>query len=137
MDALITGGVTLEQVEAIGKLVGKEPIFIPWYEDGVMVGMITGIFDSDQIAFPGDTVAFLEHFIVTPAAKRKLEVMQLFPVMVARLLKERGATRIVTCVHHVHPRARALRAWGRRVGWTEYIVTDTATWITYDLKEIS
>ena len=133
---MILGGLTLEKVEAIGKLMGKEPIFIPWYEDGELVAMITGLFDLDQVAFPGDVVVFLEHFIVTPAAKRKLEVMQLFPAMVARLLKERGATRIVTCVHHIHPKARGLRAWGKRIGWTEYLVTDTATWITHDLKEI-
>jgi len=112
----------------------KELVVVPWYEDGALVAMVTG-FIEERPEFPGEQVGFLEHFIVLPEAKRKLEVMQLLPSMIYEMCRQRGIDRLVLCIHHAHPKSKRLSVWARRCRWRHYGTTDVADWYTISLKE--
>lgn len=131
---MIAGLITLEQVDQMYRLAGlKELVVVPWYEDCELVALVTG-FIEERPDFPGEKVGFLEHFIVLPEAKRKLEVMQLFPSMIYEMCRERGIERLVLCIHHDHPKSARLAVWARRCKWYCYGTTDVADWYTISLK---
>lgn len=133
---MIVGNVTLEQVDAIYQRMGiKELCVFPWYEDGQLVALVTGAIETDREDFPGERVGFLEHFIVLPEAKRKLEVMQLMPATLAEVARESGVDRLVLCIIDKDPRRHRLEKWARRCGWTPYGKSETRTWWQFPLKE--
>jgi hypothetical protein len=137
---VIVGGVTLEQVDEAYQRMGiKELVVFPWYEDGPprkwglsapqvrkLVGLITGCIDIYP-PFIGKS-AFLEHLIVLPEAKHKLQVMLEMPKAVIPLLRERGAERILLCIGLDDPRRPSLDAWARRCGYTKFGGKDDSDW---------
>ena len=129
------GRITLEQVDAIYQRMGiKELVVLPWYEDGELVALITGAIEPRE-EFPGEDIGFLEHFIVLPEAKRKLEVMQLFPATLAEIARRRGVDRLVLCILNDDPRRARLEQWARRCGYSQYGVTESRGWWQLNLKE--
>jgi hypothetical protein len=84
---------------------------------------------------PGKT-AYLDCIVVLPEAKRKLEVMNLFPDTLAQHLRERGdIERIALCIGKNDPRHDRLEKWARRRGYTKYGTTDSRDWYVLPLKE--
>ena len=104
------GDVTTAEIEqvfsaasAVNKVFAKEPVVVPWREDGVLVGLAMGFIEVWPEA-PGKT-AYLDCIIVLPTAKRKLEVMNLFPDYIAEIMRERGdIERLALCIGHADPR---------------------------------
>lgn len=128
-------GVTVDEIEAMFRSTGaKEPVVIPWREDGNLVGLAMGFIEEWPEA-PGKT-AYLDCIIVLPTAKRKLEVMNLFPDTIAQLLRERGdVERIALCILHNDERKARLAKWAERRGYTKYGTTDSRDWYVLPLKE--
>jgi acetyltransferase (GNAT) family protein len=127
--------VTAEEIENVFRGVGtKEPVVIPWREDGALVGLAMGFIEEWPEA-PGKT-AYLDCIVVTPEAKRKLEVMNLFPDFIAQLMRERGdIERIALCIGKNDPRHDRLEKWALRRGYTKYGTTDSRDWYVLPLKE--
>lgn len=128
-------GVTAAEIEDAFRRTGtKEPVVIPWREDGALVGLAMG-FIEEWPELPGKT-AYLDCIIVLPETKRKLEVMNLFPAFIAELLRERGdIERIALCIGKNDPRHDRLEKWARRRGYTKYGTTDSRDWYVLPLKE--
>lgn len=132
----IIGGVTLEQVCEMYEWAGiRNMAVFPWYEDGELVALVTGWIEYEGFGFPGEHVGFLEHFIIRPTARRKLEVMNLLPSYIADVCRERGVDRLVLCIHHDHPKHDRLEKWALRRGYTKYGINDFADWYSISLKE--
>ena len=132
---MILPGITLEQVDEIYQRMGiKELVVIPWLEDGAVVGVITGYIDVYE-QFPGSKSAFLEHFIVLPSAKHKLQVMQQMPKLAATLLAGK-VERILLCIAHANERRDSLGVWARRAGYTKFGELDGFDWYIKPLGEI-
>lgn len=131
------GTITLEQIDAIyQRMKIKELVVLPWYEDGHLVACITGAIEPRE-EWPGEVVGFLEHFIVLPEAKRKLEVMQLFPATLAEMARQRGVDRLVLCILNDDPRRQRLEKWATRCGYRQYGVTESRGWWQLNLKEMT
>lgn len=123
------GDVTLQQIEEIFKRMGlAEPVAFPWYEDGKIVGLITGYIESPE-------QAFLEHFVILPEAKQKLKFMQLAPKVIAELLRQRGIKRIVLYIVKDDPRREGLDAWARRGGYAQYGESESRVWYVRHISE--
>lgn len=132
---MIAPGVTLQQVDDVyQRMLGKELFVLPWYEDGALVGMITGDIE-EQPGWAGKT-AFLERIIVLPEAKNKLRVMFEMPAAAAGLALHAGARRVTLCIGHHDPRRKRLDAWARRCGYRIYNPDhDNRAWYVLDLGE--
>lgn len=129
------GDITLEQVDAIYQRMGlKELVVVPWYEDGQLVGLVTG-FIEEREEFPGEQSAFLEYFVVLPEAKNKLQVMQLMPATVAEMVRQRGACRVVLCIVRDDPRRSRLERWAKRCGYEKYAENETRDYYKRELTE--
>lgn len=128
--------VTTEQIEAVFAAVGtKEPVAIPWSEDGELVGLAMG-FIEEWPEFPGKT-AYLDCIVVLPTAKRKLEVMNLFPDTIAQMMRDRGdVARIALCIGRTDARHDRLEKWALRRGYIKYGTTDSRDWYVLPIKEI-
>jgi hypothetical protein len=133
---MIVGNVTLEQVAEMYEWAGirKMEVF-PWYENGNLVALVTGWVEQGAFGFPDDNVGFLEHFIVKPTARKKLEVMNLLPALIADICRERGIDRLVLCIHHDHPKRERLAKWATHRGYVLYGTNEFADWYTLSLKE--
>lgn len=136
MTGPIVGGVTLEQVADMYAWAGIRSLAaFPWYEDGKLVALVTGWIETGAFGFPDEQVGFLEHFIVRPEAKKKLEVMNLLPDYIAEICRAHGVDRLVLCIHHDHPKRDRLEKWASRRGYRKYGINDYADWYTLSLKE--
>ncbi len=136
MDALIAGELTLQQVVEMYEWAGiRSMAAFPWYEDGQLVALVTGWIERGAFGWPDEKVGFLEHFIVKPTARKKLEVMNLLPSYIAEVCRERGVDRLVLCIHHDHPKAARLAKWATHRGYRLYGTNDFADWYTFPLKE--
>lgn len=127
--------VTTDEIEEMFRSTGtKEPVVFPWREDGVLVGLAMGFIEEWPEA-PGKT-AYLDCIIIRPEAKRKLEVMNLFPDFIAEKLRERGdIERIALCIGTKDPRHDRLEKWALRRGYRKYGTTDSRDWYVLPLKE--
>lgn len=132
---MIAPGVTLKQVDDVYKrMLGKELFVLPWYEDGVLVGMITGDIE-EQACFEGKT-GFLERIIVLPEAKNKMRVMLEMPAAAAGLALAAGCRRVTLCISLTDPRRARLDTWARRCGYTIYNPDhDGRAWYVLELSE--
>lgn len=132
---MIAPDVTLQQVDDVyRRMLGKELFVLPWYEDGVLVGMITGDIE-EQPGFEGKT-GFLERIIVLPEAKNKLHVMHAMPAAAAGLALAAGCRRVTLCIGHQHPKRKRLDTWARRCGYTIYNPDhDGRAWYVLELLE--
>lgn len=136
MDALIAGELTLQQVVEMYEWAGiRSMAASPWYEDGQLVALVTGWIERGAFGWPGEKVGFLEHFIVKPTARKKLEVMNLLPSYIAEVCRERGVDRLVLCIHHDHQKRERLAKWATHRGYRLYGTNDFADWYTFPLKE--
>lgn len=136
MDALIAGAVTLEQVVEMYQWAGIRSMAVfPWYEDEQLVALVTGWTEQGGFGFKDEMVGFLEHFIIKPTARKKLEVMNLLPSYIAEVCRERGVDRLVLCIHHDHPKRERLAKWATHRGYVQYGVGEFADWYTLSLKE--
>lgn len=136
MDAIVSGDITLEQVVEMYEWAGIRSMGVfPWYEDGQLVALVTGWIEWGAFGFPGEKVGFLEHFIIKPAARRKLEIMNLLPDYIAEVCRQRGVDRLVLCIHHDHPKRERLAKWATHRGYRQYGVGEFADWYTFPLKE--
>lgn len=128
---MIAPGITLEEVDAVYKRMGLKELFVlPWHEDGVLVGLITGQIDRKE------QIGFLERIIVLPEAKNKIRVMQQMPHAAAGLAMAAGCTRVLLCIGHGDERAPRLKRWAERCGYE--LVTkdfDGRSWWALDLYE--
>lgn len=128
-------GVTIEEIEDTFRRTGtKEPVVIPWREDGELVGLAMGFIEEWPEA-PGKT-AYLDCIIVLPEAKRKLEVMNLFPDTIAQMMQDRGdIERIALCIGTKDPRHDRLEKWALKRKYIKYGTTDSRDWYVLPLKE--
>jgi hypothetical protein len=132
----IIGNVTLEQVAEMYEWAGiRNMAVFPWYEDYKLVALVTGWTEWGAFGFHGEHVGFLEHFIIKPSARRKMEIMTLLPSYINDVCRERGVTRLVLCIHHNHPKQARLAKWAKFSGYTRYGTNDFADWYTLSLKE--
>lgn len=135
------GDVTTAEIESVFSAASaakaewaKEPVVIPWREDGVLVGLAMGFIEVWPEA-PGKT-AYLDCIIVLPIAKRKLEVMNLFPDYIAEILRERGdIERIALCIGVNDKRHDRLEKWALSRGYRKYGTTGSRDWYALNLKE--
>lgn len=130
---MIAPGITLEQVDEVYRRVGLKELFVlPWFEDGVLVGLITGQIDAKE------KIGFLERIIVLPEAKNKLRVMLQMPHAAAGLAMAAGCTRVLLCIGHQDERRERLKRWAQRCGYSlihkDY---DGRSWWKFDLYEES
>lgn len=130
---MIAPGVTLEQVDEVYKRMGLKELFVlPWFEDGVLVGMITGQIDQKE------KIGFLERIIVLPEAKNKIRVMHQMPHAAAGLAMAAGCTRVLLCIGHQDERRERLAKWARRCGYSLVNANyDGREWYALDLYEES
>lgn len=128
--------MTLEQVAEMYEwaAIRKMAVF-PWYEDGTLVALVTGWIEWGAFGFPGEKVGFLEHFIIKPLARRKLEIMNILPDYIAEVCRAKGVHRLVLCIHHDHPKQARLAKWAVHRGYVKYGINDYADWYTLSLKE--
>ncbi len=127
-------GVTVDEIEEMFRGTGKEPVVFPWREDGILVGLAMG-FIEEWPELPGKT-AYLDCIIVRPEAKRKLEVMNLFPDFIAETLRERGDIgQIALCIGVKDKRHDRLEKWAISRGYTKYGTTDSRDWYILPLTE--
>jgi hypothetical protein len=135
------GDVTTAEIEAVFSASSaanpkhaKEPVVIPWREEGALVGLAMGFIEVWPEA-PGKT-AYLDCIIVLPTARRKLEVMNLFPDYIAEILRERGdIERIALCIGHADTRHDRLEKWALSRGYKKYGTTGSRDWYALNLKE--
>jgi len=132
---MIAPGITLQQVDEIYQRMGLKELFVlPFFEDGQLVGLITGDIEETP-GFPGKT-GFLERIIVLPEAKNKLHVMHAMPAAAAGLAMAAGCQRVILCIGHQHPKKKRLDTWARRCGYTIYEPShDNRTWYVLELLE--
>lgn len=124
------GGISLQRIEDIFKRMGlREIVAFPFYEDGVMVGLITGYIERDL------SEAFLEHIIVMPEATNTLRVMHQMPSEIHALLAHRGVKRTILYIDKKDTRKRGLDKWARRLGYTPFGASDTRDWYELVLEE--
>lgn len=130
---MIAPGITLQQVDEIYQRMGLKELFVlPWFEDGKLVGLITG----DIEVIPGfGKQGFLERIIVLPEAKHKLHVMHQMPHAAAGLAMAAGCRRVTLCIGHNDPRRKRLEAWAVRCGYTFEQNHDNRAWYVLDLSE--
>lgn len=132
----IIGKVTLEQVAEMYEWAGIRAMAVfPWYEDGELVALVTGWTEWGAFGFPGERVGFLEHFIIKPSARKKLEIMNLLPSYIADVCRDMGVHRLVLCIHHDHPKRERLEKWALHRGYRKYGINDYADWYSISLKE--
>jgi hypothetical protein len=136
---MIHGDVTLQQVDEVYQRMSiKELVIIPWYEKVVgyqtkrLAGLITGYIDVYD-RFPDSKSAFLEHFIVLPEARNKIQVMQQMPKLAATLLAGK-VERILLCIAHYDVRREHLCAWARRCGYAKFGERDAFDWFIKPLS---
>ena len=113
----------------------RDMAVFPWYEDGRLVALVTGWIEMDGFGWAGERVGFLEHFIVKPEARNKLEVMNLLPSYIADVCRDQGVDRLVLCIHHDHPKRHRLAKWAAHRGYRQYGTNDFADWYSLSLKE--
>jgi hypothetical protein len=129
-------GVTAAEIESVfaASGAGKEPVAIPWREDGKIVALAMGFIEVWP-ELPGKT-AYLDCIIVLPETKRKLEVMNLFPDTIAQMLRDRGdIERIALCISTKDPRHDRLEKWAIKRKYIKYGTTDSRDWYVLPLKE--
>lgn len=132
----IIGNVTLEQVAEMYEWAGiRKMAVFPWYEEDQLVALVTGWTEWGAFGFPGENVGFLEHFIIRPYARKKAEIMRLFPSLIADVCRSKGVTRLVLCIHHDHPKQARLAKWAVSRGYVKYGINDYADWYSISLKE--
>lgn len=124
------GGISLQRIDSIFRRMGlREIVAFPFYEDGVMVGLITGYIERDN------SEAFLEHIIVLPEATNPLRVMHQMPAEIHALLAQRGVRRTTLYIDRQDKRKRALDKWARRCGYTPFGASETRDWYELVLEE--
>lgn len=132
----IIGNVTLEQVAEMYEWAGiRKMAVFPWYEEGQLVALVTGWIEWGAFGFAGEKVGFLEHFIIKPLARKKMEIMNLLPSYIADVCRDMGVERLVLCIHHDHPKHDRLEKWALRRGYVKYGINDYADWYSISLKE--
>jgi hypothetical protein len=119
----VVGHITIQQIDDIYNRMGlAQLVAIPWYEDGVIVGLVTGHI------MPDGEEAQLEHIIILPEAKNRMMVAQLMPATVHEIMRRRGVKRTVVFILKNDARHQGLEAWAIRCGYTKYGESDTKDW---------
>lgn len=125
---MICGKLTLRDVDRIYQRMHiKELVVFPWYDDGVLAGLITGSIEPKY--------AFLEHIVVLPEARNSLRVMLEMPKAISALLRARGVPQIRLCIDQDDPRHDRLARWARHCGYDWYANQNRQDWYKLELTK--
>lgn len=129
---MIDPRITLQQVDDLYKLAGLNEIFVyPWFQDGNLVGLITGLIDVYP-PYPGKT-GWLQHFILLPWARDRWETKLQMVRMAHAHAALAGCERVTISIKIDDARREWLGEWAVAAGYTKTGELDGYDWFVKSL----